>query len=230
MSFIGAFVRAVLVPVKAPSSAKQRLATVLSSEERIALTWAMLKDVGRALAGAKLVDRIVMVTNDPVAIQYALEQSWEVLQEDQQISESYSVDWASSCLMKQGATVVLRLPGDIPLLRAEDVDSLLSIELTSSAALLVPSRDGSGTNALLRKPPDAFPSRFGPNSFRLHRQEASQAGVALKVIENPRIALDIDDITDLAVFWAQDRETLTARVIKNLHLAEKLQERNHAAS
>jgi len=226
-------VRAVLIPVKAPSSAKQRLATVLSSEERIALTWAMLKDVGHALAGAKLVDTILTVTNDPAAIQYALEQSWEVLQEDQQISESHSVDWASSSLMKRGATVVLRLPGDIPLLRAEDVDSLLSVELTSRAALLVPSRDGSGTNALLRKPPDAFPSRFGPNSFRLHRQEAIHAGVALKVIENPRIALDIDDITDLAVLWAQDRQTLAARAIADMCLTRKLlnwRERNHATS
>jgi 2-phospho-L-lactate guanylyltransferase len=225
-------VRVVLVPVKAPSNAKQRLAAALSSEERIALIWAMLRDVGRALAGAKLVDRIVVVTNDPAVIQYTLEQSWEVLQEAKQISESHSVDWASSCLLKQGAAVVLRLPGDIPLLRAEDVDSLLSFELASRGALLVPSRDGSGTNALLRKPPDAFPSRFGPNSFRLHQQEASHAGVGVKVIQNPRIALDIDDTTDLAVFWAQDRQTSTARAIGDMHLAErflKARERNHVA-
>lgn len=223
--------RVVLLPVKDPSKAKQRLASVLSSEERIALTGAMLRDVGQALAGAKLPDRIVVVTSDPATIEQTLGRGWEVLPESQQISESQSVDWASSYLMTQGATVVLRLPGDIPLLRAEDVDSLLSIELTSRTALLVPSRDGTGTNALLRNPPDTFPSRFGPNSFQLHQQEAYRAGVAIKVIKNARIALDIDDVTDLATFWALDRETLTARAI-NDRLAGKLlnvREQNHVA-
>src|SRR5262245_40635508 len=194
---------------------------MLTSEERIALTWAMLKDVGRALAGAKLVDRIVVVASDPAVIQYTLEQNWDVLQEANQVSESDSVDWASLSLRDQGATVVLRLPGDIPLLRAEDVDSLLSVELPPRAALLVPSRDGSGTNALLRKPPDAFPSRFGPNSLCLHQREADHAGVAVKVIQNPRIGLDIDDMADLAAFWAQDRQTFAASAIRDLHLAEK---------
>jgi 2-phospho-L-lactate guanylyltransferase len=225
-------VRVILLPVKAPSNAKQRLAVLLSSEERIGLTWAMLKDVGGALAGAKLVDRIVVVTGDPAVIQYALGQSWEVLREAEQISESHSVDRASSCLLKQGAAVVLRLPGDIPLLQAEDVDSLLSVELPPRAALLVPSRDGSGTNAVLRKPPDAFPSRFGPDSFRLHQQEASHAGVAVSIIYNPRIGLDIDDITDLAVFWSHDRQTFTARAIHDMRLTEKLlkaRNRNHVA-
>jgi 2-phospho-L-lactate/phosphoenolpyruvate guanylyltransferase len=225
-------VRVILLPVKTPSNAKQRLAAVLSSEERLALTWAMLKDVGRALAGAKLVDRIVVVTSDPAVIQHALEQRWDVLQEANQISESDSVDWASLYLMDQGAAVVLRLPGDIPLLQAEDVDSLLSVELPPRAALLVPSRDGSGTNALLRKPPDAFPSRFGPNSLCLHQQEADYAGVAVEVIQNPRIGLDIDDMTDLAAFWAQGRQTFAASIIRDMHLAEKFfktRERNHVA-
>jgi 2-phospho-L-lactate guanylyltransferase len=223
--------RVVLLPVKDPCNAKQRLATVLSLEERIALTWAMLKDVARAISGAKLPDRIVVVTNDAASIQNALGPRWEVLREGKQVSESHSVDWACSYLITQGAAVVLRLPGDIPLLRAEDVDSLLSVELTSRTALLVPSRDGLGTNALLRKPPDAFPSRFGPNSCRLHRQEACRARVVVKVIKNSRIALDIDDVADLAFFLTQDRQTFTARTIDDLRLAKKIprvQERNHA--
>jgi len=225
-------VRVILLPVKAPSNAKQRLAAVLSSEERLALTWAMLKDVGRALAGAKLVDRIVVVTSDPEVIEHALKQNWDVLQEANQFSESVSVDWASLCLMDQGAAVVLRLPGDIPLLRAEDVDSLLRVELPPRAGLLVPSRDGSGTNALLRQPPNAFPSRFGPNSLYLHQQEADHAGVAVKVITNPRIGLDIDDMADLAAFWTQGPQTFAASAVRDMHLAEKFfkaRERNHVA-
>ena len=35
------------------------------------------------------------------------------------------------------------------------------------------SLEGTGTNALLRTPPDLFPSRFGPNSLALHRADGA---------------------------------------------------------
>jgi 2-phospho-L-lactate/phosphoenolpyruvate guanylyltransferase len=215
-------VKVILLPVKDPSHAKQRLATLLSPEERSQLAWTMLKDVSRALAASKAADRIVVVAHDPSVIQYALEQSWEVVREREQISESHSVDQASSWLQRQGATVVLRLPGDIPLLQAEDLDLLLKIELPSGSALLVPSRDGLGTNALLRTLPAAFPSRFGRNSFRLHQEEAQRAGVTMRVIENPRIALDLDEVSDLALFWEQGQETSTTQLIQKMGLVERL--------
>jgi 2-phospho-L-lactate guanylyltransferase len=220
-------VKAILLPIKDPFNAKQRLATFLPSEERIQLVWAMLEDVSRAVAASKSADRIVAVAHDPMVIRYALSQGWEVLTEAQQISESHSVDQASSCLGQQGATAVLRLPGDIPLVQAGDVDLLLSSAGDSWSALLVPSRDGLGTNALLRTPPDAFPSRFGRNSFQLHRDEARRAGVPLKVIQNPRVALDLDEFSDLAYFWEHGQGTFTREVIDQLDLMGRFSEQSH---
>ncbi len=43
------------------------------------------------------------------------------------------------------------------------------------SVVIVPSHDGTGTNALLRSPPDLFPSHFGPESFALHLKEAETA-------------------------------------------------------
>ena len=76
-----------------------------------------------------------------------------MLHEDVQTSESASVDWASSLCSASGITGLLRLPCDLPLVRGEDIDALLAGAPDQPAAIMVPSRDGTGTNALLRAPP-----------------------------------------------------------------------------
>jgi len=214
--------RVILLPIKNPSNAKQRLSSKLSPTERKDIVWAMIEDVTRALARATLADRIVVTTQDRSVIQYALNQRWEVIEETEQISESCSVDMASVLLKRQGATAVLRLPMDIPLVKSEDIDQVLGLQLSSSSGLLVPSLDGTGTNALLRIPPDAFPSRFGSGSLNLHRLEAKLAGVEVKVLENHRISLDIDTPQDVLKFMEVESKTTTLDVMQNLHAMERL--------
>ena len=144
---------------------------------------------------------------------HARRQSWEVLEEERQVSESHSVDAASRLLMDRGCSAVLRLPGDIPLVKTRDVDSLLHRAISNPGALMVPSRDGSGTNALLRSPPDVFPSCFGQGSFALHRAAAKRAGVSLEVIENARLGFDLDTPNDLVDFWRIGQGTCTWQVL-----------------
>ena len=214
--------KVVLLPVKDLPNAKQRLAPVLSADERRLLTRTMLRDVGSALSACRLADRIVVVGRDPWILQFASERKWDVIAEAEQTSESESVDRASLLLRQQGASLVLRLPGDIPLVRAADIDSLLDIPLGLRSALLVPSRDGTGTNALLRVPPDIFPSRFGRNSFQLHHDEAHRAGATLDIVHNPRISLDLDELSDLVLFLERGQETETFRVIQQMGLSERV--------
>ena len=118
-------VKVILLPVKDPERAKQRLAGLLSPGERKDLAWAMLADVAAAVRGCRLADRIVVVARDPEVAGYAVENGWEVFREREQVSESRSVDWASKLLGGQGAKAVLRLPADIPLVQARDLDALL---------------------------------------------------------------------------------------------------------
>jgi 2-phospho-L-lactate guanylyltransferase len=152
---------------------------------------------------------VVMVTSFSRAIERAPELGWDVLIEESQISESASVDWASRVLSERGFDTVMRLPADLPLVRAEDIDELLSIQLHSPGALLVPSRAGTGTNAIIRTPPPLFPSRFGPNSFTLHKQEAARVGVECVIVNNARIALDIDEPADMELVLESARGTET---------------------
>ena len=144
-----------------------------------------------------------------------------ILEELTQNSESRSVDQACATLSRRGFKAVLRLPTDIPALRSRDIDQLLEADRAAST-VLVPSRDGSGTNALLRNPPDAFPSHFGPGSLRLHLRAARQAGLSACVVEHHRLALDLDTPQDILAFLQQPTQGHTLRVLQAMRLEARL--------
>jgi 2-phospho-L-lactate guanylyltransferase len=217
---------ALLIPVKDPTRAKTRLAGLLAPEERQRLAWAMFEDVVRAVCAVKNTDRIVLVSSYEPAIKKARAQSWDVLVEGRQSSESASVDWASCQLAQMGFDLVMRLPADVPLAQAEDIDALFGCELRPPAALMVPSIDGTGTNAILRTPPSLFPSRFGPNSLALHKAEAERVRARCLIVENPRIALDIDSPLDLKEFLKRGRGTATFDLLAEINIAERLNEKS----
>ena len=167
----------------------------------------MFEDVCRAVAACTRADRVVIVTSYAQAVARARASGWDVLIEESQTSESASVDWASRKLAGNGFDLVMRLPADLPTVKASDIDELLAIDLARPGALVVPSRERTGTNAIIRTPPDLFPSRFGPDSLRLHKEEAARVGVNPLIIENPRIALDIDEPSDLELLLERGRGT-----------------------
>jgi 2-phospho-L-lactate guanylyltransferase len=195
---------ALLLPIKDLKNAKQRLAGVLTPEERFGLATAMLADTIHAVKGVQRAGKIFVVTNYSPAVQAAKENGWEILHEEQQISESHSVDAASRLCAERGITGVLRLPLDLPLVQSSDVDELLAADCTAPALVIVPSRDGTGTNAILRTPPCLFPSHFGHGSFAQHVTEAERASARVIVRRNPRLEMDVDDESDLRALLEHD--------------------------
>jgi len=208
--------KALLIPVKDPSRGKTRLSAFFTPEERRRLAWAMFEDVIRAAAAASKPDRVIVVTSFGLAIERARRAGFEVLIEQSQTSESSSVDWASRLLREQTFDLVMRLPADVPLVRPEDIDQLLATRVPSPGALLVPSRDGTGTNAIIRTPPDIFCSRFGPNSLELHQQEAARAGAECLIVQNERLAIDVDEPADVQLLMERGRGTETFLMLSDL--------------
>jgi len=188
---------AILIPVKEFAEAKKRLTAHFSPTERAQLVQALCRDFFNMMAGVRSVARIVVVSKEPEALGLARKMGWETIVESEQSSESASVDFASRQCAAQGVDALLRVPIDLPLVEPKDIEGLFEHLGAAPAAVIVPSGDGTGTNALLRAPPELFPSRFGPNSFSLHLAEAESQGVHARIVRNPRLAQDIDEIEDL---------------------------------
>ena len=201
---------AALIPVKGFRNAKQRLSPLLEAAEREALAEAMFRDVLRQVLSARRLHGTFVVTGNDAVAEIALALGAEVIREALERGETDAVDFARGYLKGAGWEAVLIIPGDMPLLRACDIDGLLSQlpeEATGPFALLVPSCDRMGTNALLLAPPDLIKLRFGYDSFSYHMTQISAQKLPLRFSENERIALDIDEPKDLQRFLAIGEET-----------------------
>jgi 2-phospho-L-lactate/phosphoenolpyruvate guanylyltransferase len=214
--------RYILIPVKDLCRAKQRLASLMTQDERTRLAWEMLVNTFTAAAEARNVDRVAVVTLYPPAIELAEKFGMELFVESEQISESASVDFGSKEAIKRGATAVLRLPIDLPLITTIDIETILDYDADGNSVVIVPSRDGTGTNAILRRPPDLFPSQFGPGSLAKHLAEAAARNVDCRVIEIPGVALDIDDLNDLSEFIRLGEGSSTCQLLTAMNIPQRL--------
>ena len=184
----------------------------------------MLADAIRTVQGVRCAEKIFVITNYQPALDIAQENGWAILREDRQISESHAVDFASRVCEERGVTGLLRVPLDVPLAQPGDIDELLAIECANPGLVIVPSRDGTGTNAILRTPPTLFPSHFGEGSFAKHLAEAKRAGAQILIRRNPRLEMDVDDESDLRALSEHDLTgTETGRWLRETGLDVKFQ-------
>jgi len=189
--------KAILIPVKEFHEAKKRLAPHFSPADRAALAEAMCEDFFSVVAATHSADRIFVISKEPGALIRARALGWETIVETDQTSESSSVDAGSRYCAERGVRALLRLPIDLPLVEPRDIEAVFEQLDEAPCVVMVPSSDGTGTNALLRSPAVLFPSHFGPNSFPRHLAEAKGCGARTRVFRNPRLELDIDELDDL---------------------------------
>ena len=212
----------LLVQFQELSYEKQRLAHQISQQERTGLARVMLEGVLRECSRLPGEIRKVMATSDVPAMALARRMGFDVLEETHQESESESVDRACALLEGEGVTGVLRVPLDLPLLDSAELAHILELAGGGMRAVLVPSRDGMGTNALYRSPPTLFPSRFGPGSLALHQFLAREQTEAVSVVALPTLGLDIDDAGDVAALLAQPEPCPAKSYLEGLGAAGRL--------
>jgi len=211
---------AALLPVKGFRNAKQRLSPILGSAARELLAETMFRDVLRAVTVARGLVGTFVVTGDDKVASIAVMAGAQVIRETAEYGETSAVDFARVRLKQKGCEAVLILPGDMPLVRASDVEQILG-QVPDPApapfALLVPSHDRLGTNALLLAPPDVIRLRFGYDSFTFHSNQVTVQGLPLRCCENEHFALDIDEPQDLDRFLAYDlSDGASTRVAREL--------------
>ena len=198
-----------ILPVKSPHNAKQRLKEFLAVEQRETLARMLYAQTLTALCQASGIDRVAVVTCDAEVAGHARRSGALVFEENEQVSHSVSADAACLRAMELGASTVLLVPIDVPTVTRADFSQLAASARASArpGVIVVPSCDGTGTNALARTPPDCIESRFGPGSCRVHLDQARSRGLPAEVLRIPGLMFDLDTPEDVAEFLARTEES-----------------------
>lgn len=214
--------RAVLIAAKQLALAKTRLMPVLPSvTERSSLAKAMFRDVLSAAVSARTPERVTVVTCDPILMMLARNTGAIVIDEEYPRGLNAAVRLATMKLATAGMTCVCTLLSDIPLVTGDDIDAAFAaMPGQQEAVTLVPSRDFSGTNIIVRRPPDIIATQFGRFSLVRHLDDCRQRGIACQVVRLERPALDLDVPGDLQEFERRHSLTHTQADLARLSLVQ----------
>jgi 2-phospho-L-lactate guanylyltransferase len=185
-----------VLPVKRLGEAKQRLSAGIDEGRRRELVGAMVADVLEAISKARAIERVIVVSGDPIAQELASEVGAEVVPDPEDVGHVEAAQAGIARAEVEGDEAVLLLAGDCPLLDPRELDRLLT-GVPGRYVGIVPDRHGSGTNALLLSPPDAIVPAFGEGSRARHVEAAREAGIPFGVEELPSIELDLDTPADV---------------------------------
>jgi len=186
----------ILVPIKNTASAKQRLASILDQPARTELAQAMLTDVLTAIHAWTGRPKVGVVTNDPYATKLAQDYAFDVIPDPDNPGETGAIEMATRVCMERGEDSTLVIPADIPLIQSWELEEIYA-HAPAKGSVLVPAGDGRGTNAVLRRPANLFPLRFGNDSFKPHHAAAQATGKPCVILNLPGIAVDVDNPPDL---------------------------------
>ena len=209
----------ILVPVKNLANAKQRLASVLDQASRVELAHAMLFDVLETLDVWAQRPEVAVVTSDSFALDLARRFGFEVIADHTNRSETDAIEMATQVCQSRGVDSTLVIPGDIPLIRTWELNTILKLA-PREGSVLVPAADGRGTNAVWRRPAGLFPLRFGNDSFKPHLAAAKATQKPCVVLPLSGIGLDIDTPSDLRQLAAAAGETRTQRLVRQWDLTD----------
>jgi 2-phospho-L-lactate guanylyltransferase len=194
---------AALLPIRNRVDGKRRLATVFTPAERRTLIEAMAQHVVSTLLDSGFVSRVMVISQDPDFVDDVLPDSRDVALIHQRGPGGLNAalelgrEWA----LVHGASRVLTIFGDLPLLGTDDLRDLVG---RPAPIVIGPDSVGQGTNALLldsRRAPDADPVgrfrfRFGRGSLASHQAEAARLGVGADLVLRPGTGQDLDTPED----------------------------------
>jgi 2-phospho-L-lactate guanylyltransferase len=199
----------VIIPVKALSDAKLRLAELLAPEERAGLVLAMLADMLETLAHVARVGPVHVVTPDAKVAALAEAQDAIIIAERSSMGLNGAIERGLCHPGVRSMGRALILPGDVPFASAGEILAVAQTAGPPGArrVTIVPARDGRGTNALLLAPLDIIDPQFGPWSFAHHLSSAVARRADLQVLQLPGLASDIDTLADLEELRARRRSS-----------------------
>jgi 2-phospho-L-lactate guanylyltransferase len=180
-----------LIAIKERSRCKTRLSEALGSAARLELVRSMLTAVLSAANGAEAVRQIIVVSPERDSVPAdvpVLADTGECL--------NGALMQAHRVLREFGCREVVILPADLPTITAADIDALVRAGRQRGFAIASDAA-GVGTNALCLASAHPFRFQFGPDSKRLHLQEAERTGLGAQMVRLPGLEFDVDSPADL---------------------------------
>ena len=195
----------IVVLIKDFGAANTRLASVLAPEARRTLAVANAR---RALDSALQVAPTLAVCGSIEAGETATACGAEVIVEGSPRGQNAAASLGLTATASRGGDAALILSSDLPLVDAAALDELLAHAAAVAGPLAVAAAALArhGTNALYLRPLSDFELQFGDQSLWRFAAEARRRGRAFIVHDDRRLALDIDEPSDV-VMWEQLRET-----------------------
>lgn len=197
-----------IVPVKPLRRGKSRLAGVLSEDERTELNKSLLINTLKNLKAVPEIDVTLVVSRDPSALAIAREYGARTVLEDGSPELNTALRRAALVAKTYQVKEILVLPADLPLIKPEDIRSLISQSGKGPEIIIAPDRRKDGTNALYINPADLIEFHYGPGSFQIHIEEGRKANARVEVIESEQFALDLDLPEDLVYFQQLEKMNL----------------------
>jgi 2-phospho-L-lactate guanylyltransferase len=204
-----------IVPLNILRKSKARLSPMLKPAEREQLTVAMLKDVLLVLKRSRQVGSVTVVSADKNARSISRRFGANFLWEGKRRGLNKGLKLAISNSERRGASSVLVIHSDLPLLKPREIDEFLEKSQAYSVSL-TPSKDGAGTNALLMRPPRVIRPVFGRDSFRKHLSLAMKTNARSRVIRLRGISFDVDKPRDLVNLMRRPLRNETGRFLQTL--------------
>ncbi|MFI5315905.1 MAG: 2-phospho-L-lactate guanylyltransferase [Myxococcota bacterium] len=207
---------AAAVPVTDFARAKRRLRARFDDRAVERILRALLADVLGALAQAKRIEQVFVLSDDPAVAEAARASGASVSLRVPDPGLNAVIDAAAAERAADGFDALLVVLGDLPLLTGPDVDSL--VEAGERAPVVIAPADDGGTALLFRRPPLVIPARFGPESASAHEAVARERGVTpLLWTSLPESAqIDLDTPEDAERLARAPRACRTRDVLREL--------------
>jgi len=191
-----------VIPVKTFSKAKTRLN--LSSEKTEQICKIMLESVLDTVSKSAIIEKTVVVSKDETALSMGKRFGAMEIYDQEELGVNSAVLLADNYLSKENFDASVVLPQDIPLIQAEDIETLIDFRMSNRCALVVPSRKFDGTNALFRIPIGVMETHYDEDSYKIHLNTAEKRNASSSLVLIRRIMLDVDEQSDLDLIMTQN--------------------------
>ncbi|NYH95523.1 2-phospho-L-lactate guanylyltransferase [Novosphingobium marinum] len=177
-----------IVPYKANSLVKSRLAPVLDREDRNRLATTLLAHLQETLSRCSRIDRCLLVSKERCSV--------------------WAGDWLRdpgrglNAALEAGAEMagrpLLVIHGDLPLVTPDDLNALLDVAEREGIAI-APDRHETGTNAVALCDNRTFSFMFGRDSKMLHLKQLHNLRPCDFIVNRLGFQLDCDTPQDIEI-------------------------------